>query len=273
MSYILEHLALVNQESLYQKTRENIIRYLNLLNYPPQVLRAQHIIKKKKKNIKKTKTTTPVTEVDNDSTKLKYELSYDQLLTTNQTESNDNQSVIQQQPYQQHTYYNPKLPPPPLHDNPYYPYYPYYPPPAPHSFDKNPHYNPLHSQISSNTSNPTNEGTKKNKKPALLQQTSFEESEDKKVQFDIPSDNLQTDTNEKPTRSKRNSKNSKISTPIRKSPRRKGGILDIAVNKVITINDDDETPQKSDHSFMDTESDYHTQTEEMHDDDNDDDSN
>jgi hypothetical protein len=50
------------------------------------------------------------------------------------------------------TYYNPKLPPPPLHDNPYYPYYLYYPPP--HDFNKNPHdNNPSYSQVSSSTTN------------------------------------------------------------------------------------------------------------------------
>jgi hypothetical protein len=46
--------------------------------------------------------------------------------------------------------------------------------------------------------------------------------------------------------------------------------LDIAVNKIIEINDDDdEVTQKSD-SFMDTESDYQTQNEDgMNDDDDD----
>ncbi|GES98085.1 hypothetical protein RCL_jg16348.t1 [Rhizophagus clarus] len=87
-------------------------------------------------------------------------------------------------------------------------------------------------------------------------------------------DNKKSTRGKKATRSKRSSKNSESKPQLRKSPLKRGGILDIAVNKIIEINDDDNIPQKSDTSFMDTESDYHTQNDdEMRDDDDDDASN
>jgi hypothetical protein len=106
------------------------------------------------------------------------------------------------------------------------------------------------------------------------------------VQFNLPNEDhnqddiqdiqqshitVETLNNNKSTRStrgkgtknaKKSNKNSKKQPSLRKSSRKKGGILDIAVSKVIEINDDDDPPQKSDHSFMDTESDYQTQNEE-----------
>ena len=83
---------------------------------------------------------------------------------------------------------------------------------------------------------------------------------DKKiVQFDLPNeennDNAVSQDNKRKTRKKRGQKSK--DGPVRKSSRKKRGILNIAVNKV-TESDDQ---QKSD-SFMDTESDYQTHEEE-----------
>ena len=66
----------------------------------------------------------------------------------------------------------------------------------------------------------------------------------------------------------RNTKSSKV--PTRKSPRKKGGILNIAVEKIIEIPSEkdnmqvDETQLKKTDSFMDTESDYNMQNEEIY---------
>jgi len=66
----------------------------------------------------------------------------------------------------------------------------------------------------------------------------------------------------------RNAKSSKV--PTRKSPRKKGGILNIAVEKIIEIPSEkdnmqvDETQLKKTDSFMDTESDYNMQNEEIY---------
>ncbi|GES86169.1 hypothetical protein RCL_jg18300.t1 [Rhizophagus clarus] len=83
-------------------------------------------------------------------------------------------------------------------------------------------------------------------------------------------DNKKSTQGKKATRSKRSSKNSESKPPLRKSPRKRGGILDIAVNKIIEINDNDDISQKSDTSFIDTEFNYHIQNnDEMHDEDDD----
>ena len=83
---------------------------------------------------------------------------------------------------------------------------------------------------------------------------------DKKIiQFDLPNeknnDNAVSQDNKRETCGKRGQKLK--GGPVRKSLRKKGGILNIAVNKV-TESDDQ---QKSD-SFIDTESDYQTHEEE-----------
>ncbi|PKC08213.1 hypothetical protein RhiirA5_417206 [Rhizophagus irregularis] len=235
-----------------------------------------HNKKSKKKSVKKIKTITPTIEIDDQPVRIKHELSYDKLFTKKAGESNDKHPAIHP-PY---PYYNPKLPPPPLHDNPYYPYYSYYPP---YDINKNPH-NPLYSQASSSTSN-FNDNINRNKKSDLSQQTNSEElfNEDKKsVQFDLPDDDLQqSETVKRGTKStrgkqtsKRGSRSSKNSNPpTRKSPRKKGGILNIAVEKIIEIPSDEDNIDntQTDESRMDTESDYNTQNEELLN--NDDDSN
>ncbi|GBC06507.1 hypothetical protein RclHR1_06890011 [Rhizophagus clarus] len=98
----------------------------------------------------KTKIThkTPIAEVDDQTVKLKEELSYNILPATRAIELTDNRSAIQPHPHPHppYPYYNPSLPPPLLpsslqsynSNNQYYPYYPY------------PNYNPSsYSQISS----------------------------------------------------------------------------------------------------------------------------
>jgi hypothetical protein len=84
----------------------------------------------------------------------------------------------------------------------------------------------------------------------------------------LPNKNSQVNNNDvaEPSDNKRKRAiRSKSSQPTRKSPRKKGGILNIAVNKIIEINDDDDDiPQKSDTSLMDIESDYHTQNNNMY---------
>ncbi|PKY47883.1 hypothetical protein RhiirA4_445092 [Rhizophagus irregularis] len=235
-----------------------------------------HNKKSKKKSVKKIKTITPTIEIDDQPVRIKHELSYDKLFTKKAGESNDKHPAIHP-PY---PYYNPKLPPPPLHDNPYYPYYSYYPP---YDINKNPH-NPLYSQASSSTSN-FNDNINRNKKSDLSQQTNSDElfNKDKKsVQFDLPDDDLQqSETVKRGTKStrgkqtsKRGSRSSKNSNPpTRKSPRKKGGILNIAVEKIIEIPSDEDNIDntQTDESRMDTESDYNTQNEELLN--NDDDSN
>jgi hypothetical protein len=224
-----------------------------------------NITQDRKKQIKSVKTKTTAAEIDNQPVKLKQELSYDKLPTTRMTELTDNQPAIQSSQY---PYYNPNLPPPPplpphANNNPYYPYYPY------------PTYNPLHPQTSDNKSVQFN----------LPQQTNSDElpnnnSKDKKnVQFVLLDDNLQQNDDiieeeTKPTRAKRGSKRGgktkNTKTPTRKSPRKKG-IMNIAVEKIIEIPSDDDDNQvdetqfniKKEESFMDTESDYNTQNEEM----------
>lgn len=232
--------------------------------------------KKKKKQAKKTKTSykTPsttefneTTEV-NESVKFKQQLSYDNL-PLNLADNNKSAT----HPHPPYPYYNPSLPPPlppsQSHNinNQYHPYYPY------------PNYNPsLYSQTSYDKDN-------KSSQLNLLPQTTFNEpqndnsNKDKKsVQFILldddsqPNDAVEEET--KPTNTKQGSKGSgkpkSSKTPTRKSPRKKGGVMNIAVEKIIEIPsaeyDDtqiNKTQSKKVDSFMDTESDYHTQNEEM----------
>jgi hypothetical protein len=226
-----------------------------------------HNKKNKKKSVKKTKITTPTIEIDDQPVKIKHELLYDKLFTKKTMESNDDQPAIHP-PY---PYYNPKLPPPLLYDNPYYSYYSYYSPP--HDFTKNPHHNPLYSQPSFSTSN-FNDNTNRNKKSDLSQQTNSKEllNKDKKsVQFDLSDDNIQQSEIVKrgakstygKQSSKRGGRSSKISNPFtKKSPRKKGGILNIAIEKIIEILSEDDNMQvdefwlNKNNSLMDTESDY-----------------
>lgn len=98
-------------------------------------------------------------------------------------------------------------------------------------------------------------------------------SKDKRtVQFDLSLSNENSEIDESNmaessdnTRKKRGSR-SKGNQPTRKSPRNKEGILGIAVNKIIEIDDDDDMQQKSD-SQMDTESDYHQNDDDVDEDD------
>ena len=211
------------------------------------MLQEKKIKKKSKKKVK----TTPT---NNKSAKL-------ELSTTSQTDV-DNKSSINtfKQPPQYNPYFNPNL------SSPSY-YYPHYYHPPPHDFNRNSE----NLQVSDN------------KSTSLISiESNYSTSEkvdvinpkDRKVQFNLPNEDLQQNNNEecivieslddkKNTRSKRTRgrKNQKNNPPLRKSPRKKGGILDIAVSKIIEI-DDDDVPQKSDTSFMDTKSDYQIQNDE-----------
>ncbi|GET04757.1 hypothetical protein RCL_jg8151.t1 [Rhizophagus clarus] len=115
------------------------------------------------------------------------------------------------------------------------------------------------------TSELANESNKKNVQFTLSDE---QDSNDNTAEI---LDNKKSTWGKKATRSKRSSKNSESKPFFRKSPHKRGGILDIAVNKIIEINDDDDILQKSDTSFMDIESDYHTQNDDKMRDDNDDD--
>ncbi len=195
--------------------------------------------KKKKKASKKQKTTSATDKVDESTTKIKHEVPYEKLPATKAIASlNDNQSS-QYNPY----FNNPKNIPP-LNDsqyNPYYHYppYPYYPPP---------------SSQNTSTSEKANDKT---------------DSDKKSVQFDL---NNEQDIEPVEKKGKRGAKSKRgrksKATPTRTSPRKKGGILNMAVNKVANDDDnddDDDTHSKKSESLMDTESDYHTQNEEMND--------
>ncbi|GET03148.1 carbohydrate-binding module family 13 protein [Rhizophagus clarus] len=191
---------------------------------------------------------TPIAEVDDQTVKLKEELSYNILPATRAIELTDNRSAIQPHPHPHppYPYYNPSLPPPLLpsslqsynSNNQYYPYYPY------------PNYNPSsYSQISS-------EKDKELVQPNLPQL----------INTDEPQNNNFKD---KKRGGKRSGKTKSAKALIRKSPRKKGAIMNIVMEKIIEIPSADEdeiqeeTKLKKSESFMDTESDYHTQTEEM----------
>lgn len=194
--------------------------------------------KKKKKAEKKSKAT-------NKSTILKQELPYTELPIIQQLDADKSYTSTKQLPVQHNPYFN--TPPQ------YYPYY--YPPPA--DFSKN-SFEDLQVPRNMRTS-----------ASLYSQKSESSDSKDKKiVQFNIPdedkglqqSDNDTIESNKQSPRGKRGKKQkNESSVPIRKSPRKRGGILNIATDKIIEI--DDEEPQKSD-SFMDTESDYQTQNEE-----------
>jgi len=128
-------------------------------------------------------------------------------------------------PYHDHNL--PPPPPPPQQSPYYYPHY-YYPPPHRSSFEES-------------------------------QKVEPDRADKKIVQFDLPdeenNDNAVSQDNKRGTRGKRGRKSK--GGPVRKSPRKKGGILNIAVDKVT----ESDNQQKSD-SFMDTESDYQTHEEE-----------
>ncbi|CAB4494078.1 unnamed protein product [Rhizophagus irregularis] len=141
------------------------------------------------------------------------------------------------------------------------------------SFSKKHDLSPELSEHSSSNSSSTTQSKKKKKKVTKNNPTVYPDK--KTVQFNLPNKNSQVNNNDvaEPSDNKRKgSIRGKGSQPIRKSPRKKGGILNIAVNKIIEINDDDDIPQKSDTSLMDTESDYHTQNDDdMHEEEEDDD--
>ncbi len=126
--------------------------------------------KKRKKTAKKKKIST-----NDKSTKIKHELSYEELLKTN-TEKNSSPTNTLKQP-SQYNYYNPNLPPPPY-------YYPQYYHPPSHDYNKIPDLKdsdntqtpiPIESNFTSESSN----------------------SKDKRiVQFDLPSEDLQSNSND-----------------------------------------------------------------------------
>ena len=147
----------------------------------------------------------------------------------------------------------------------YYPHHPHYP---------HPPYDPNHPYEFNNNNPPnTNPQTIHTEDSHVTSEVIIipDDSKDKKsVQF---KDDVQhvdiTKESKKSTRGKRSSKNNKVSKPpTRKSPRKKGGILGIAVEKVVLSDDDDmqvdENQLTKTESFntMDTESDYNTQTDQ-----------
>ncbi|PKY61737.1 hypothetical protein RhiirA4_523476 [Rhizophagus irregularis] len=150
------------------------------------------------------------------------------------------------------------------------------------SFSKKHDLSPELSEHSSSNSSSTTQSKKKKKKVTknnqlpILNDNQVLYPDKKTVQFNLPNKNSQVNNNdvaEPSDNKKRRAIRGKGSQPIRKSPRKKGGILNIAVNKIIEINDDDDDiPQKSDTSLMDTESDYHTQNDDdMHEEEEEDD--
>ena len=175
-----------------------------------------------------------------------------------------------------------------LPPHPMYYHYPYYPHNLSHDYSYNNSPN-LDLQASSHTFNsPTTTATKnieKNISHMVSEKIEdiivIDDPKDKKsVQFTLlKNDNLQqndenitkTTRSNRSTRGKRGGKSTRGSKPTRKSPR-KGGILNIAVEKIIKIPSEedidmqvDETQLKKSDSFMDTESDYNTQNEEIRD--------
>jgi hypothetical protein len=195
--------------------------------------------KKKKRTSKKKKTTSVTDKVDELTTKIKHEVPYENLPAAKAIASLNDNHLPQYNPY----FNNPKNIPP-LNDNqpphPYYHYppYPYYPPPP--------------SQSISTSEKADNKA----------------DSDKKSVQFDLNNEQDIEPTEKKGKRGARSKRGQKSkATPTRTSPRKKGGILSIAVNKVVDNDDDDDDDahSKKSESLMDTESDYHTQNEEMND--------
>jgi hypothetical protein len=198
---------------------------------------------------KKKATKTSITDKTDEPTKIKHEITYEKLPAAKALASlNDNQ------PIQYNPYFNPNLQSP---SQPYYYPYSYYPPP-PQNMLSSPEV-----AIDKNDNN-----------------------DKKSVQFNVPEDNIQQNNTDKSlnheqdtesiqerggTKAKRGRKakaSTSTSNPTRRSPRNKGGILNMAVNK-ITDDDDgmqlDDAQIKNSESFstMDTESDYNTQNEEI----------
>jgi len=95
--------------SLSKNKRKYMIYHLNFQS-SLQVLQIQHITKRKKKSVKKIKITyeTNLTiEINDQSVKIKHELSYDKLFAIKTAKLNDDQHTIQL--FYQYSYYNSKL--------------------------------------------------------------------------------------------------------------------------------------------------------------------
>ncbi|RIA89720.1 hypothetical protein C1645_771672 [Glomus cerebriforme] len=220
--------------------------------------------KKKKRSTKKLKTIP-------EKTRIKHEINYKDLPISNKLTESSHITTKNFSPKQ--PYYNPYPPPksPPYYNPMYHPHYPYYPYP-PHDYNYN---NPSNSDLQ--TSSATIETIEKNSSHISEKTEDIivinDDSKDKKtVQFALPKDNPQQDDvierGGKSTRGRGGKKSKGSKPPIRKSPRKKSGVMNIAVEKIIEIpsaEEDnmqvDEALKKSD-SFMDTESDYNT---EIHD--------